>query len=55
MPTIDKKGFLTVTIGKATRNWWLGRSKISIKQIVLPKKYWGKRIQLKIRVIKDEE
>ena len=34
------------------RSYWIGREVIGIGEIRLPKKYWGKRIQFKLEIVK---
>ena len=47
----NKGGFKTSHYN--ARNWYLGKNRITLGTVVIPEKYWGKRIRFKIEIVEE--
>ena len=56
--TLIKFGYITrrTVSGKVDsfRDWWLGKDRVQLGQVRLPKELIGKRIRFKVEVMKDD-
>jgi len=53
--TMGRKGKHLPSLNSRSRNWWLGKERIQLGGVNIPKEYHGKKIMFKIIIMSDKK